>query len=63
MMNKFMDDAADLCSVIVNKWEADKNFNELVRLVADYLVDRDSDHDATLTILRERLLALGENVE
>lgn len=43
-MITFRENAEELTRLIINRWERDKEFEELVQEVEDFLVDYDSEH-------------------
>lgn len=43
-MTTFRENAEELTRLIINRWERDKEFEELVQEVEDFLVDYDSEH-------------------
>lgn len=62
-MNSFRENARDLASIIVNRWETSKDFNELILVIEDFLVDQDSEYDSRIAALQNQLNELKERIK
>jgi hypothetical protein len=60
---KFRNDARELASIIVNRWETDKDFNSLVLVVEEFLIDLDSTFNSQLEQLSVEMKELREKIE
>ena len=63
MSSNFRENARDLASIIVNRWETSKDFNELILVIEDFLVDQDSEYDSRIAALQNQLDDLKERVK
>jgi len=63
MSSNFRENARDLASIIVNRWETSKDFNELILVIEDFLVDQDSEYDSRIAALQNQLDDLKERIK
>jgi len=63
MSSNFRENARDLASVIINRWEKSKDFNELILVIEEFLIDQDSEYDSRLATLQNQLDDLKERIK
>jgi uncharacterized protein YlxW (UPF0749 family) len=60
---RFREDARELASLIVNRWETNKDFDELVLAVEEYIFDLDNSFNTRVNTLAEEIEKLKKTID
>ena len=60
---RFREDARELASLIVNRWETNKDFDELVLAVEEYIFDLDNSFNTRVNGLASEIEQLRQKLE
>lgn len=60
---RFREDARELASIIVNRWETNKDFDELVLAIEEYIFDLDNSFDTRVNGLASEIEQLRQKLD